>query len=458
MHTVVSSPGYNRHWVYPTPIGGLGDLYQRASGDTISYCLTEYIIKRIQPGFSRGSLTLANLFSLAATMINQGETNSLAPADQGRWAAWKKQMLDNGPSKVFWTLVHLVRTRGKALSDAAFRSGTSWITDPKEGANVLLVATGTGMTGDQWHSVSWEIVDWVAQEIIKGTLNFNYLGAAFQGLFQPDVASRKFPVWLTPTAFGADAVADGAWANFLKQSGWSNVVTRWKNYTSATWAAQSAALESKIAVLQGAATVLSYASGEVVVKKLSAMLDEYKAKRATATANLKNFNTLLKNPATKAVLPGALITEMQGAEKQFLDIDSYAYNKLNPLGLWDMGATGPQSLQGVQLIVAASLAVVAAGILAYAVKLLTVADRAAAAGYEQAMKHIDETITTMKASCERSFKSKEITEEQYRKCLDDATKVLAYAPPPPKSGSGMGAIAIAGVAAAGVLALVMLKK
>jgi hypothetical protein len=431
--------GYNARWAYPSPIGGLGALgedFQRGSESILIAELFDDIVKKADSKTSASGHTLAQAFGRAKAVAIMGMGRQL-PNDQQ--AAWDKfsQWANGSTPTVWWAWVFLVATRGADLSNAAFSANPAWVTDPKEAANVLMVATGTSLTDRQWYDLVNDVFGWCADQIVKGLLNFNYLAAAVSGFLRVDTSNRKFPVWYAPTSVNQnDPLAKASWQAYLKESGWSAIVQKWAKYTATAWSEQTAANDRYLSLLGGVRTTLSYVSGEVVLQKIQAALSSYKTERDETISNIRKFNTYLSNAATRPMITEAQVEKMKKVESDFINIDTAAERHLSKAGLADLGPSGAAALQGlgwVQFAVAGTVAVALLGTIAWLVNRMTETNHAATKVYEEASRLVTDNIAKMTSSCDRDRAEGKLTEEQYRACIERGNALVSTLPKAPES-------------------------
>lgn len=456
--------GYNARWAYPSPIGGLGSLgedFQRGSESILIESLFNDIIRKADAQASSAGHTLAQAFGRAKATAIAGMGRSLPDAQQANWDRFAQWANGSSPT-VWWAWVYSVATQGNKLSDAAFHADSTWITDPKQSANVLLVATGTGMTDRQWYDVTSDIFAWCTDQIIKGNINFNYLAAAVSGLLKMDVASRKFPIWYVPNSTDAsDPLAKASWQAYLNDTGWSKIVQRWAGFTSRTWADQSAANDKYLDMLGSVRTTLSYVSGEIVLQKVMAALAEYKQQREESIAAFKRFGAYLNNPAVQDLIPADQVTEMKALESAFIETDTAAAKHLAKAGLADLGPSGTAALQGlgwIQYAIVGTVAVTLLGTMAWLVNRMTETNHAATKVYEEASKLVTDNIAKMTNSCDRDRAEGKITEEEYRACIERSNALVASLPKPPESALSSLTKTLMVVGVVGLGALFLLRK
>lgn len=443
----------------------MSDTFQRGSEFAIREALLNHIIYKATPSFSASGHTLAQLFGTAASVVKMGMAGRLAPDQQARWTAFQN-WAQSGPNG-YWAWCYYVMSYGDQLSNAvwtAAQGGSTWLSNPKEAAQAVLFASGSGLTDRQWYDVTSNVLEWVIKQIIAGTLNFNYLAVAVQGLLKDNRGDRKFPIWDTPPAFSpSDPLAGGGWALFLKQSGWNDIVRRWASSSLQTWAAQTTAMDSKLAALGVLKTTLDFASGKVLLDQITAKFAEYAASRERTRENIRKMNEVLRNPTMKPAVTAAQVARVQEAEKTFVDTDNAGYSRLNPLGMWPQGEAHGQAALGVwgavQFAVIGGVTVVCLAILAWMLARMTEAESASAAVYEEVSGTINKMILDMRASCKRRLDAKEITEAEYQQCLAEAAKLTANLPSAPKGFFGGVSIAAMSVAAAlGLGAVVLMSR
>lgn len=467
--------GYNLNYGYPTEVGmgGLGGFaYQRGSDDHLAYALIQHIIKKIDSGFDRGGMTLAQLFGHAHALLSLADKKSLPPDQQAKWEEFKSWAL-RGSSwgvgenpRVWWSWVWLVRNYGKKLSNASWEAqseGNQWLTDPEQAANVLTVATGGGLTEKQWYNLGTQVFQWAAEQTSKGLLNLNYLSVCVQCLLHSDIGARKFPVWLPPTAVGEnDPVSKAAWKNYLNKSGWSQLVKRWGSMTSRTWVQRTSEMESYVSLLSRVRTTLSYASGAVVIDKVNDMLGKYGEKRNKTIDTINKFNALLLNPKAKSLIPVNIIASMKEAERSFIDIDNKAYEKLNPVGLWQHtekhGITALDGLGWLQIAIGGGVAIVIMGIMAYLITSLTKTYDTASDNYRKASELVWEAVEQAKKNCKRQYEEGALNDEEYQACLQQSLELADKIPEEPDNPLGSMNTTLLLTAGAGLTALYLVSK
>jgi hypothetical protein len=401
----------------------------------IKQALNNIIIRKAFPNAEIGNKSLNALLgeAHAAYQMAKGISPGFSSADRQRFDRWYSV-----PSieKAFFNAIGRMLP---ALRDVAWRGGSDWMTDPKQEVSVTGLTMTMG-TGEVWgdnnlYHIALVTYRWVAENIVNGKLNWNYLSATIQHFSENP---PKFPIFRLPQSIGSydDPIERGAYVAFLKSTGYTNAVQTLKAVSSAEYAAWRAENDRMIAGYDRVLSVLNVASGKAVVDAAMRKVDEYMAKRRRVIDSIGNFNLMIQDPNT-TVSPTA-VAKMQQVEADFVRADNRVMGTLNRLGVTNEPA-GQSALGGAAIAalgIKAGVAAIIAGATVWGLSILTAADRIASETVAEQREQALASIAEREASLRRSLDKDEITEDQYRRQLETLSQERTELPPPPDRGLG----------------------
>lgn len=433
--------GYNVSYQYPTDLGGFDFSRALTVGGgymaefMIKQALVNVIIRKAFPDATIGNKSLNSLLGEAgaAYSMAMGHTPGMSASERRAFDRWYSQ-----PSieKAFF---NQIGRRGNELKQVAWKDGDDWQTDPKQEVKVVGLSMTMG-TGEVWgqnnlYHIALVTYRWIAQGIVDGKLNWNYLSAAIQNF---SGTPPKFPVFQLPQSLGdyEDTVARASYSAFLESTGYMNAVRSMKSVSRAEWESWTEANDRRIAMYDRTLSVLNVVSGKAVVDAALRKVDEYMTKRQKVIDLIGNFNVMVQDPAVQTS-PTA-VAKMQQVEADFVRADNKVMGTLNSLGVTN-ASYGQEALGGVSIAIAgikAGTAAIIAGAAVWGLSILTSADRIASETVAEQRSQALDSIAEREASLRRSLEKDEITEAQYRQQLEFLSQERTELPPPPDRGLG----------------------
>lgn len=216
-----------------------------------------------------------------------------------------------------------------------------------------------------YYDTTIKVLSWVRLRMAAGQLTIAYLDAVIGLMILPTDRQYTLPVWESPITTGPAAQdAQSAWAVFLRETGYIDIISVYNARVQAAMQRMYADLGQRQQVISTALTAARWLSGAAMVDKLDAAWRQWLKDRAEATAALARAEQFDAEYGLSAEEKASLAK----AKADFTSDEAKAYALLFPLGLWREpgvleGARGMRGLGAVQVAVVATIAVAAVGAL-----------------------------------------------------------------------------------------------
>lgn len=448
----------------PRGLAGLGDLGDAETGidavPNLMFCLRYHIVAKasaVAAGALQPTGGLANYIGTAALYVQRGQARQLPPDEQANWDTWGKASWDSSSDyHVYWKFGALIAQWANQLVPAALAAQQSGaLTDPEASKAVYLLmdttqqgttwyggtTTTSKLSNPQWGDLFERLFNVIARGIVAGVLSFTHLDVLCRAMLTAPV-QRRFPAFSPPPGnLPRTDPRAVAFREAMRQLGYTQIVSDWGRMTLQAWVAQDQASDAQIAQLQGALSVCNFLSGKALYDQIVEKMRDYVSARNEAVAAFQAFDQLQNGPLADDLDP-ADVAKMREIKQQFADVDQKTYNAVSPAGLWPEGAqAGVSGLGFVQMIVAGAVLVGLAGMVVWAIGLMTSVSRQAAAQTRATTDNILATVDELKASCMRTYQASAKTgedEETLQKCLAQTEALYKEVPDPPSGNDPLG--------------------
>jgi hypothetical protein len=465
-------------------LGSLGDLGDTDGGAPAVNNFRSYLVAHIasKAGAAVGAAAQATpsigaCINFCASIWQNGQNGSLAPAQQSAWNQWAAAASDpNSDYNIYWMFGSLISDAQSDLITAANAyESNMWIDPTASAASYTFMDTtvdgttwyggatvSSSLNNSQWGTIFTEAFTAMQKGVSYGTLPLTYLELVCRAMLAAP-NDRRFPYFQAPGVTSATDPQGIAFRCALKQIGWSSVVSDWFDDTQQGWAGANAQLEAQDKIYGDVITALDYTSGEVILQQIQSQVADYFSARAAAVTAFQGYQAMVAQGGQVSAQDQAT---MAGLLQNFQATDQAAYTAFSPVGMWSAGAAG--SLNGLglaQLIIYGVIGITLLGIAAYVCATMTATSRSAAAQTAAIAKSVLSSVKVVQQSCQDVWNSSAqgpSDQAALQSCMGTANNLIAAIPPPPPGSTdplGFKSMAIFGVVAiAGIVGLYFIKK